>query len=150
MQKVKLSSRVPYECKRKIEALAATGGKTVSDQICKILEDYFDDRWEKAVQDTTLSMLGKIDKRTSLNRSDLESLAELQCFFIFHWFCHTPNISAQQKRLQYAEGRQRYQTFLRLLHERRGKGKSFASMIFESLASSSSVGNEEVIEEEIS
>ncbi len=148
MQKVSINARIGYEYKKKIEAIALSKGGTISLTISKIIKDYFDDRWEKAVHDTTLATLAKIDKKTSLNRSDLESLAELQCFFIFHWFCHTPAISAQQKRVQYAEGRQRYQTFLKLLHERRAKGKSFATLVLESIgAGIGELGAEEELDE---
>jgi len=66
------------------------------------------------------------------------AMTDLLCFFIYHWFCHTPALPDGLKAEAAASGRARYHRFIEMLKRKRLGGESLAKLYLETPSSPSS------------
>lgn len=89
----------------------------IADVVETALREFLSEEKEQTALEGLLSVCSRTENRIRGLRLDLETLADLNTFFVLHWFCHTSPIPEGLKREAFAQGNSRYQRFLELFRE---------------------------------
>lgn len=101
-----------------------------SDVVVAALKQMFDK--DSAIDKKSISArLSRIERSVKELRSDMEISLEVLFHFIFHWFCYTPPLPADDKETLVSEAEERYDRFVALLRSRFDKGEFRTSAIFQ-------------------
>lgn len=122
MNNKEIHIRLPADVYDALQDLVSARQVNVSSVVRSALEDYFA-RTELEGIDAVLERLGTVESRIRSLRLDIEMVAELISFFIYHWFCYTPAVPNSEKRTLALEAQARHQKFLAQLVKRLRQGE---------------------------
>lgn len=131
--KLKLAAyRLDEAVVKELRKRSALEGRPAVLILEKALKNYFSNEKEETAIEGTFRLVSKIEGRTKGARADLEALTDLLCFFIYHWFCHTPALPTTSRTEAASTGMARYHRFIEMLRKRRSSGESLSKLYIES------------------
>lgn len=126
-----ISARVSDKVNTKVESAAKEQNASPSKVIGDILEEYFNEGWEKTLLESNLSTICRLERQVKQVLGDNEALFDFMSLFVFQWCCHLPELSNNQKQVQSIDGQKRYDEFLSVLKKIRIERKSFGALFLE-------------------
>ena len=141
----RINLRIPKEDLKRIKEVAALRSVTINSLIASAVGYYLEERHEQKGNEAYLLSLKRELKALKM---DMELIGEMISFFVFHWFCYTPDLMEPHKKALLIDGKRRHERFLELLSKKVQKGDlSFSILSVFSEDESLEVEGESKIEE---
>jgi len=137
-RRIRVNYRLDESLVEQLKKRALSEGRPAVKVLEEAIKDYFSEESEQTAIEGTFHLVSRLEGRSKGIRTDLESMTDLFCFFIYHWFCHTPALPDGLKAEAAASGMARYHRFIEMLKRKRLGGESLAKLYLETPSSPSS------------